>query len=386
MKMKTGKTVVAALGLMALTTPAGVRRDDPTKHWNFEELKDAPACRANPFPESDYPGLKAFLVQGRGPDGSKAEFFAYYGFPDGPVPKGGHPGVLLVHGGGGTAFPNFTQLWVKRGFAVLALDWYNQRPACGLTNVPPSEVTVPRKDLPGGRRQDHRANVANMVLAHSLLRSMPEVDPSRTVFVGLSWGSWYGTSVCAVDPRFRGAVEIYCGDMSYKLNNLVDGRFLHAAKCPMWWFVSTNDQNVTPDSSRLGWRECAKLAGKTIVNDLPHSHCGFTFEGCFRMARHFALGEPTLPVLGDAEVRGGKLVARILDAGAGVDHARIGWTASDDPVTHKRPWKYAAAEVRDGEIVAEIPAGAKQAYLSAYCGRDEGPRRELCGSTSFIDL
>ena len=359
---------------------------DVEAYWDFGRLKNSPEYRQNPYPESDSEGLRAFLVKGDGPNGTAGEFFAYYGVPEAsPKPVRGYPAVLLVHGGGGTAFPNYVKQWVGKGFAVLALDWYNQRPACGLTNVPPSEVSVPRKDLPGGRRQDHRANVANMVLAHSLLRSMPEVDPDRTVFVGLSWGSWYGSAVTAVDPRFRGAIEIYCADWNPKRNNLVDGRFLPLAKCPMWWFVSTNDQNVSPDSSRAGWRVCGRLAGKTIVNDLPHSHVGFEFEGCVRMARHFACGEPTLPVLADAEVRNGELVARILDAGAGIDHAKIAWTESDDPSTHKREWRSAPAET-DGSVVrAKIPTGARQAYLSAY-GKEEGRYGDLCGSTTFVDL
>ena len=366
---------------------AADEKADPAEHWNFDELSAVPACRDCPYPESRSEGLRALLVEGRGPDGTNAEFFAYYGRPDGDVPPGGFPGVVLVHGGGGTAYPNYVKRWMSGGFAVIALDWYNQRPAPGLTNAAPRETSVPRVPLPGGRRQDHKANVANMVLSHSLLRSMPDVNKEKTVMVGLSWGSWYGTAVAAVDPRFRGVVEIYCGGLQRKktILGLVDGRFLWAAKSPMWWFVSTNDQNVNPMESRAGWNACGNLAGKTIVNDLPHSHVGFEFEGCIRMARHFACGEPSLPKLGDAVAVDGRLSARILGEGKGVDHAKIAWTESFHPMTHKRPWRYAAAEVRDGVVSAPIPAGAVQAYLSAY-EKDEGRHHELCGSSAFVDF
>ena len=378
-------SVVTAVALCRAAAADGWR-DDPAAYWDFAKLSAAPAFRDCPHPESESEGLRALLVSGRGPDGSSAEFFAYYGRPEGDAPSGGFPGVVLVHGGGGTAYPNYARLWASHGFAVVALDWYNQRPAPGLTNAAPGETSVPRVALPGGRRQDHRANVANMVLAHSLLRSMPEVNKDKTVLVGLSWGSWYGTAVAAVDPRFRGIVEIYCGGLQPGGQlGLVDGRFLWAAKSPMWWFVSTNDQNVSPMQSRAGWNACGNLAGKTIVNDLPHSHVGFEFEGCVRMARHFACGEPSLPKLGDAIAKDGLLSARILDAGKGVDHAKIAWTDSSDPVTHKCRWRYAEAEVRDGVVSAAIPEGAVQAYLSAY-ERNEGRHHELCGSSTFVDL
>lgn len=73
-----------------------------------------------------------------------------------------------------------------------------------------------RKPLPGGKRNNLRANIANIVLANSLLRSMPEVDASRNVYVGLSWGSWYGAAIAGIDNRYRGIVEIYCGDVRTK--------------------------------------------------------------------------------------------------------------------------------------------------------------------------
>ena len=185
-------------------------REAPEKYWDFSKLQTAPAFRDAPFEDSKAEGLRAVLVTGYGPaDGDKslstpnqkplsakvkAEFFAYIGIPEGPVPEGGFPGIVLIHGGGGTAYPQYARLWVKKGYAVIALDWYNQRP------IPPSsprETNVARAPLSGGKRQDHVSNVANMILAHSLLRSLKNVNPEKTAFVGLSWGSWYGAMVAS---------------------------------------------------------------------------------------------------------------------------------------------------------------------------------------------
>lgn len=377
--------MIASVFLFAVALAGGFR-EDPAKYWDFTELQRTPSCRKNCFADSDCPGLEAFLVSGKGPSNSEAEFFVYYGRPSGPVPVGGFPGVVMVHGGGGTAFPNHVKTWIGQGFAVIALDWYNQRPSYPRdANGGPREGEMKKVDLPGGKRNDIVANVANITLAHSLLRSMPDVDAGRIAYVGLSWGSWYGAIAAALDPRYCGAVEIYCGDVRKLSESLTNGRFLHAARCPMWWFVGTNDQNVTPGSSAAGWAECAHLAGKTIVNDLPHGHLGFGFEGCMRMARHFTFGAPSLPVLSEAWMEKGRIHAKIVNRGGGVDHAKLGWTDSSDPVTWKRPWKYAAAEIDGNVVSAKLPEGAVQVYLAAY-EKDEGGHGELCGTTSFVDV
>ena len=154
MKMTTLSAAVAAMLCCGAFADDG--REDPAAYWNFKELSAAPAYRDCPYSESESEGLRAMLVSGRGPHGSSAEFFAYYGRPEGEVPPGGFPGVVLVHGGGGTAYPNYARLWMSRGFAVVALDWYNQRPAPGLTNAPPRETSVPRVALPGGKRRTTR--------------------------------------------------------------------------------------------------------------------------------------------------------------------------------------------------------------------------------------
>lgn len=357
---------------------------DPSRYWRLAELAVPPAYRAAKFSDSQYQGLKALLVEGKGPNGTAADFFCYYGRPAGPVPSGGFPGVVLVHGGGGTAFPNLTALWVSLGFAVIAPDWYNQRPA--FTNVAPTEATVSSVPLAGGKRKDHVANVANMVLAHSLLRSFPEVNADRTVFVGLSWGSWYGTCVAAVDDRFKGCVEIYCGDLKTHCpgaDQLVFGQFLPAAKIPMWWAVSTNDRNVTPATSQAGFDACARFAGVAIVNDLPHSHVGFRLPSVQRMARHFTGGAKPLPRLVDARIVGGVVSARLADPGEGVDRAVMGYTLSSDPVTWKREWRYRPAKIDGDRVSAALPEGTVQCYLSVY-EKGESRYNDLCGSTGFL--
>ena len=379
---------LACLGMMALSQAATLP-EQPERYWDFEQLKQPPTFRDAPFEDSQAEGLRALLVTGYGPGEEKedfnapqpkplstkkkAEFFAYLGFPSGPVPEGGFPGIVLIHGGGGTAYPNYTKYWVKLGYAVIALDWYNQRP------IPPlKEGKIQREPLPGGKRQDHVSNVANMVLCHSLLLAQKNVNPAKTAFVGLSWGSWYGVMVAAIDPRFKGGVEIYCGDVSSR-KSLINGRFHHATKVPLYWVAGTNDQNVTPESLKRGFDACPTLANQSLVIRLSHSHVGFFFDSCKRMAAHFTQGAPGLPKLGKLSVQGEDVSAPILEQGKGIQYAVLCYTDSLEKVTHKREWKSIPAEIKDGRVTAKLPPGAHQFFLSAYDGKSR--HNDLCGST-----
>lgn len=378
-------------------------REQPEQYWDFAKLKDPPEFRDAPFADSRAEGLRAVLVTGYGPGKGeknfsavhpkplsakvKAEFFAYIGFPSGPVPKGGFPGIVLIHGGGGTAYPQYTRFWVQHGYAVIALDWYNQRP---VPSAKPTETNVKRIPLPGGKRQDHVSNVANMVLAHSLLRSLKNVNPEKTAFVGLSWGSWYGAMVAALDPRFKGGVEIYCGDVKFKLPSkgralsFINGRFHHAAKIPLYWIVGTNDQNAFTDTLNLAFKECPTLENKSMVIRLPHSHVGFYFDSCLRMAAHFTQGKPGLPKLGGIARKGNTVSAEILDPGMGIRRAILCYTDSTEKVYHKRLWKSIPARLENNTVSAEIPPGAHQFFLSVYDG--DSRFNDLCGSTSTVIL
>ena len=200
----------AALAGCVLTARPEAFRENPEKYGNFSLLSQTPEFREAPFEDSREEGLQALMITGYGKRDddkdihtlhpkplskkNKAEFFAYMGFPRGPVPDGGFPGIVLIHGGGGTAYPKYVKYWISKGYAVIAPDWYNRRPV--RPDAPGGKVG--RAPLPGGKRQDHVVNVANIVLAHSLLSAQKNVNPAKTAFVGLSWGSWYGAIVAAV--------------------------------------------------------------------------------------------------------------------------------------------------------------------------------------------
>ena len=367
-------------GLLAAALWGKDYREDTAKYWDFNKLTKVPAYRPSGLAESKADGLEDILFEGLPYKGKSAPVFAYIAYPATPMPKGGYPGILLVHGGGGTAFPDAARLWAQKGFAVLMIDWYNGHP---VKNAREGRKLKNKLPLPGGIRNDIPLNVGNMVLAHSLLRSLPKVNKDKTAFVGLSWGSWYGATVAALDPRFKGVIEIYCGDVNLQKKHLVNGRFVHSAKSPMFWVCSTNDANITFHTLQKSWDDCPTLATKALVIRLPHSHIGFKFDSCFRMAKHFLCGEPSLPVLGKAVVKDGVASVDIKKEGKGIIRSIFCYTTDKADVKFRyRKWQSIPAERKGSTLSVKLPEGIFQGFFSAY---DQKSRfNDCCGSSNVL--
>ena len=375
--------VAACVTLAGLSMDAAdAFNEAPSKYWNADELMAAPAYKPAGFPDSEADGLKAVLFDGLPVNGKKCPVFAYIGYPEGKAPAGGFPAMVQVHGGGGTAYQEYARRWMKNGYAVIALDWYNQRPACAVKDGKAQTVQLP---LEGGRRQDHVTNVGNIVLAHSLLRTLPNVNPDKIGLIGISWGSWYGAMVTAVDSRFKFMLAVYCGGINKESEAFINGRFLHAAKVPMCWIAGSNDQNVTLAQIDAACKTTPTYANRAFVIRLPHSHVGYDFPFCFRVAGFYLKGEPPLPKLGDSTVKDGIIRAGVLEKGKGIRTCILGYTTDRDVTPwHKRVWRSQPAELKDGVVSAKLPAGVFQCFLSAY--DQDSPYNCCCGSSDFREF
>ena len=116
--------------------------------WDLEALSTPPKQVAAEGFEAE--GLKAVYYEGLPWKGKPTRVFAWVGLPKTDGAK--VPAMVLIHGGGGTAFSDWAKLWTGRGYAAIAMD------LCGAV---PRKVTgqrgVPTRNL-GGEQQTKRWN------------------------------------------------------------------------------------------------------------------------------------------------------------------------------------------------------------------------------------
>ncbi len=268
--------------------------------WNIDRLTQVPATY--PADPISSPGVQSLFYDTLPFEGHATRSFAWLGVPkrrDGaPV-----PGIVLVHGGDGTAFDYWVRLWNSRGYAAIAID------TCGALPIPEPKAgeSRPRHSHsgPNGWGVFNHAHyepteqwpyhaVADVVLAHSLLRSQPGVDPNRIGITGISWGGYLTCIAASLDTRFQFAMPVYgCGflgeDSYWKYNELPAAgaenarrwlelwdpkHFLSAMDRPMCWLNGTNDFAYFMPSYQKSYQLPTGPRTICIRHEVPHGHGG----------------------------------------------------------------------------------------------------------------
>lgn len=185
--------------------------------WDLQKLGTPPAVEI--AEEFDTEACHAIFFEGEPWRGKPTKVFAYYGLPKSASRDAPVPGIVCVHGGSGTAFAEWVQIWNKHGFAAIALDTNGAVPQ-SINEDPdkfrhewagPPRYGFNQSDQPPQDQWPYHA-VAAIVRAHSLLRSFPEVDSSKIGITGISWGGYLTCLTAGIDPRFKFAIPVYgCG-------------------------------------------------------------------------------------------------------------------------------------------------------------------------------
>ena len=187
--------------------------------WDLKKLSDAPAFS---WLNSQNP-VRSLAFDGLIYKGKPTRVFAYYSNP--ALIRGlsqanlKYPGIILVHGGGGKAFKEWVEKWAADGYAALALDLSaTGGNADKFEGMGPGQDKKEKfEDIALGDLQtmwSYHA-VANVILAHSLLLSFPEVDDQKTAITGISWGGYLTCLAASLDNRFKAAAPVYgCGFFS----------------------------------------------------------------------------------------------------------------------------------------------------------------------------
>ncbi|MGL4593283.1 MAG: acetylxylan esterase, partial [Thermoguttaceae bacterium] len=215
----------------ATTVKNDLSSTDPATIWNFEELKQVPNAEWGPVLQKNI-SEKADHQKDGDSDVSILTRKVYFesvpymgkptrvmGFYSRPAGIGPFPGMVLVHGGGGTAFSFWTELWAARGYAAIAIDLAGQeaaeevategkQPVVRMTDGGPPQDDVAKFSDFNIEKEEYKDrwtyhSIAALMKAHSLLRSLPEVDASRIGATGISWGGYLTSMLAGIDDRFQ---------------------------------------------------------------------------------------------------------------------------------------------------------------------------------------
>ena len=88
----------------------------PNQLWNTPAFE-----RAAQYDRLDQ-GVEAYFLQSVSYNDAPTYVFAYVGIPSTATKDNPVPGVVLIHGGGGTAFCAWVKMWNDLGYAAIAID------------------------------------------------------------------------------------------------------------------------------------------------------------------------------------------------------------------------------------------------------------------------
>ncbi|HYW78340.1 MAG TPA: acetylxylan esterase [Thermoguttaceae bacterium] len=357
--------VVSAQG----STPATARFTGP---WNLDELNKVPSATWGEKTNN----VQQVYYQGEPVDGKPTRVFAYYACPaesDGPV-----PGMVLVHGGGGTAFAEWATLWAERGYAALAMDLggcgpNKERMADGMPAQGHPEKFLLFENEEEARRLWTYHAVAAVIRGHSLLASREEVDATRTGLTGISWGGYLTCIVAGVDDRFKVAAPVYgCGflhENSCWLGQFAQlgpeqtkrwvayydpSRYLPGVRCPILFLNGTNDFAYPLDSYQKSYRAVPGPVDLHIEVRMPHGHPqGWAPREIGLYVDSVLLGGDPLPKLGPLKIDAGHATATF-QCKVPVTQGQLHYT-TDGGEWQTREWKTVDAKLTDGKVFAELP-------------------------------
>lgn len=384
--MKSSLLTTVVLMLLAVSFPQ-LKAERVVTWWDKTDWSKPQVSEFDkttlPFKTADH--VKAVTIKGVDFKGRASRFFCWYGVPESndgkPV-----PGIVLVHGGGGFAFSSWVELWNKRGYAAIAVD------TCG--NIPQHQWEgkkhKPLRDKEHGatEQEKYRVNtpvteqwsyqaVADIMLAHSFLRSLPGVDANRIGVTGVSWGGYLTTLVAGVDNRFAFAIPVYgCGffrgtyfypsmikrkrtDADFdKWCKLWDANnFLENAKMPVLFVNGTNDFFFYLDS----WVKTTRIPANVYMAlqvKMGHSHRRADVPVVLAFADMVVKDKAKLPRLVSEGVKDNVAFAEF-ESAENVIYAQYNYSLDDCPST-KRNWKTVKLNVSgNGKIKLEHPVPEK---------------------------
>jgi len=328
--------------------------------------------------------------------GKPTRVFAWIGLPARRTGK--VPGMVLVHGGGGTAFKEWVQKWNAEGFAAISIAVEGQtdvnenkakgRPAWArhAFSGPVRDGTFADTKLALQEQWMYHA-LADTMLANSLLRSLPDVDASKIGVMGVSWGGVITSTVIGLDDRFAFGIPTYgCGHLFDAENHW--GKALHdnegyrqvwdgmnyagRVKMPVLWLSWPQDAHFPLGCQAEHYRKTPGPRMVSLISKMGHSHpAGWNPPDSYAFAR--SVVETGKPWGGSpsATTKDGQAIATFVSTKPITRAVLVSTT--DKGFTGTRKWVESPAVAVSGgggtTASAPLPPGTTAWYVNAYAGQ-----------------
>jgi len=403
--MRSGFALLTLLASSLIVDVTVAQEPSPKKvergvQFDLKKLSQAPEV----FPAEGFnvAGVTSFYFAGVPYKGKPTRVFAHYGrpaaaanSPDAASKK--LSAMVLIHGGGGTAFDRWVKVWNDRGYAAIAMD------LCGCVPVgtygnwkrhesggPPGwDASFGQLDDPVEDQWTYHA-VSAVALAHSLIRSYPEIDQERIGVTGISWGGYLTCIVAGVDSRFQLASPVYgCGFLGENsawvprlkmlgtdkealwLKQWDPSCYLPQVKMPMLWVNGTNDFAYPMDSWKRSYLLPESARTLCLRVRMPHGHgpAGENPEEIHVFANSLLKQEKPLATIIEQGHSADEAWAKFRTA-VPVTSAELAWTSGTGR-WQDRKWEQlpATVDTEAGRVSARIPAEAKVFYLNIFDDR-----------------
>lgn len=327
--------------------------------------------------------------------GQPARAFAWVGIPDNASANNPVPAVVLVHGGGGTAYSDWVTEWTERGYAAIAIAVEGQ------TDEEASEGGWVKHQWGGPARSGiyNDSNIeitdqwmyhatADTILANSLMRSLPTVDSNKVGISGVSWGGVITSTTIGIDDRFAFAIPIYgCGDMDKASNwwgNALIGDPIYEevfdpmvrmekATIPSLWISYPQEKNFPMGQQATTYRGVTGDRMVTLIPNLGHSHpAGWRLADSYDFADSvLATGSPWAKQL---YVNVTENIATVkFHSTKELDSASLISTADTAILTNERTWAEETATLTSlgnntWQVTATLPADVTGWYVNTFSG------------------
>lgn len=382
------------------------QKSDKLGPWNLKELYKVPKWQETLKAKKE--DVKGLLYESLPYKGNKVQVFAYYSAPKGEKPKNGWPAIICLHGGGGTAFDTWVKKWNSYGFAAISMDLEGHYPIKDTLSLKKGQRistenpgcirkgTFEDFNLPIKEQWYYNA-VAHVIIAHSLIRSFPEINARKIGITGISWGGVLTSTIMGIDDRFKFAIPVYGSGYlpnsdGAQGNNIKQGKHTDVVNTnydgsayfknviiPSFWLNGTNDKHFSISSTQ---KSLQSVKGATIVRyekKMPHGHQdGWKPEEIYTFANSIVNNTEPLTHISRPIIRR-KTIEALIKNKKSISKVQLYYTL-DLGTWNQRKWQATKATLKRRKIKANIPKEAKVVYLSVI------DKKGLMVTSEFVEI